>query len=76
MDFLTIKNGGKLIFEPDKGDPVEITPENVYDVLPDSFMVSSSIDFPEEFTDDQKVIDLCRKIRRNDAVPGSPSPTD
>ena len=65
MNFLTITDG-KLIFEPDKGTPVEITPENYLDELPAEFMVSSSIDFPEEFTDDKKVIALCRHIRRVD----------
>jgi hypothetical protein len=63
MDFLTIKDDGKLILESDGKVPVEITEENMYDELPESFMVSSSIDFPEEFTDDEKVIALCRKIR-------------
>lgn len=30
---------------------------------PQSFQCSSSIDFPEEYTDDQELIELCYRIR-------------
>jgi len=35
------------------------------DYVKSSFMCSSSIDFPEESTDNQELIDLCYAIRSN-----------
>lgn len=60
MDYLSIK-GGKLILEPSDGSaPVEI---KSMEQLPGEFLVSSSVDFPEEWSSDPEVIKLCKEIR-------------
>lgn len=43
-------------------DMVE-TIHSIPDHTPQSFQCSSSIDFPEEYTDDKELIELCYDIR-------------
>jgi len=63
MDYLTIV-GGVLTFQREGEADREVKPGDPEHVLPNSFMVSSSIDFPEDETTDEKVIAYCRWLRR------------
>lgn len=61
--FLTIEDGTLVLY--DERD--EIIGRSLADVTQhldlEDFMVSSSIDFPEEYTTDPDIITFCRKLR-------------
>jgi hypothetical protein len=74
MNYLRFNSQGELLFTYREKDYTINTIHDwevaMLDILGDdpdqeleSFQCSSSIDFPEEYTDDQELIELCYRIR-------------
>lgn len=64
MTFLTIREG-RLVLEKDETRETIII-ESLHHLqkeAPEGCMVSSSVDFPEEYTEDPNVIEMCRNLR-------------
>jgi hypothetical protein len=63
--YVTIDNAGRLVCEPHRdAQPVVITSAEQLEALcPDGFLASSSVDFPDEYTADPVVIEICRSFR-------------
>jgi len=64
-DQLLFTYGGKDYVIKSRKDWLEVV-EYIHSIpehTPQSFQCSSSIDFPEEYTDDKELIELCYDIR-------------
>ena len=70
MGYLTINPDGQVEFDPQREGHPSIVVENVTHFLLHAryatrpIMCSSALDWVEDYTDDPRVIELCRELRQ------------